>query len=374
MRILHVVTLISPDGAYGGPVRVATNLAREQGNQGHETLVVGGWEGNSEAPRKFDGVDVRLFRARRLVPGAGFAGLGAPGLTRWVLQNRKEWDVVHIHAARDLVTMPLARFLVEVWHRPALFLQMHGMVDESARPEASVFDRIFTRAAVSGVEGIFVLTDAEEASLTALFGSSSNLIPVVNGVPHSVSGHSKTSKEVLFMARLHKRKRPDLFAQAAVSLAVEYSDWSFTLIGPDEGEGPTVDRILTHSRQPGVTRQPAIPPTGTLDRMSQAAIFVLPSIDEPFPMAVVEALSIGLPAIVTTSCGLAELITKYECGLVVEPSLSALVDGMRSLMESPTERSRLGDNALRAVEQELSIGTVAAAMTESYRKVPARKR
>ena len=52
MRILHVVTLVSPDGAFGGPVRVAENLARELRRRGHDVTVAAAASGfaDGEAP------------------------------------------------------------------------------------------------------------------------------------------------------------------------------------------------------------------------------------------------------------------------------------------------------------------------------------
>ena len=42
MRILHVLTLNSRNGEYGGPVRVARELCRELNNLGHVTHIFSG--------------------------------------------------------------------------------------------------------------------------------------------------------------------------------------------------------------------------------------------------------------------------------------------------------------------------------------------
>ena len=81
MKIIHVVTLFTPDGAFGGPTRVAVNQTRELRTRGHDVTLAGAALGYGETlPKAIDGVPVRLFPARRVVPRTGFAGLTSPGL------------------------------------------------------------------------------------------------------------------------------------------------------------------------------------------------------------------------------------------------------------------------------------------------------
>ena len=87
MRILQVVTLLSPDGEYGGPARVALNQSAELLSRGHDVLVVGAARGYRDMPTELNGVPVKVFAARTLLPRTGFAGIGAPQLTRWLRSN-----------------------------------------------------------------------------------------------------------------------------------------------------------------------------------------------------------------------------------------------------------------------------------------------
>ena len=88
MRILQVVTLLSPDGAYGGPARVALNQSAELIRRGHDVTVAAATRGYRVPPTELNGVPVRLFAARTLLPGTGFAGMGAPASGQVVSQQR----------------------------------------------------------------------------------------------------------------------------------------------------------------------------------------------------------------------------------------------------------------------------------------------
>ncbi|MBK5249133.1 MAG: hypothetical protein JJE50_06815, partial [Actinomycetales bacterium] len=74
MRIISVVTLFSPDGAYGGPTRVAVNQAAALRRLGHQVVIAAGGRGYAHPPEHVHGVPLRLFPVRTAVPGTGFAG------------------------------------------------------------------------------------------------------------------------------------------------------------------------------------------------------------------------------------------------------------------------------------------------------------
>src|SRR5512133_1426696 len=129
MRVLHVVTLVTLDGAFGGPVRVAVNHVRELRRRGHDAMVVAAASGFAgKLPDHVEDVPARLFPARRVAP-LGFSGLIAPGMLAWLRREMPTCDVVHIHLARDLITLPLALLAQRLGVR--YVVQPHGMIDAS---------------------------------------------------------------------------------------------------------------------------------------------------------------------------------------------------------------------------------------------------
>ena len=52
--------------------------------------------------------------------------------------------------------------------------------------------------------------------------------------------------------------------------------------------------------------------------MAAASVYVLPSVREPYPMSVLEAMSVGLPVVVSADCGLAPLVERARCGIVTD--------------------------------------------------------
>lgn len=369
MRILGVVTLVSPLGEYGGPTRVAVNQLAALRDRGHQVVLAGAQRGFGDAvPTQIEGVPTMLFPARTVLPGAGFAGLASPGLWRGIHRHAAEFDVVHVHAARDLVTLPAARIALR--REVPVVVQTHGMIDESDNPLASPLDAALTRPVLQAARCVTYLTPQERASLDAVSHGRARLEELVNGVPFGPSASDRVAgpAHVLFLARLAPRKRPVAFVEAATVLAREFPDARFTLLGPDEGEGDAVDAAIASSGFADRIRwEGAVPMEATIERMREATLYVLPSVDEPYPMSVLEAMSVGLPVVVTDTCGLATFVTEHDAGAVVDASLGSLIEALRELLRDPGAAAHKGARARAAVAAERSMSAVAERLELLYR-------
>lgn len=368
MRIFSIVTLVSPDGEYGGPVRVALNQARALREAGHDARVVGGARGFGDTlPTEIDGVPVHLFAARTIIPGIGFAGLASPGLQRWLRRQGGSADILHIHAARDFVTLPAADWARR--HRVPYVLQTHGMIDISGNPLARPLDAALTRRILTHAKAVFYLTDRERDDLMRVAEHDLPLVELGNGVPSSEldTAERGAGVEVLYLARLAPRKRPLAFVQAAARLAATHPTVEFSLVGPDEGEGPAVSEAIVTAGSAAINWEGPRSPEETIGRMSLASIYVLPSVDEPYPMSVLEAMSVGLPVIVTESCGLAPAIREIGCGIVVDATVEDLAGAIETLLDDPALARTLGEAGRVASRERFGMAAVADRLEAVYR-------
>jgi glycosyltransferase involved in cell wall biosynthesis len=97
--------------------------------------------------------------------------------------------------------------------------------------------------------------------------------------------------------------------------------------------------------------------------------FVLPSVDEGFGMALMEALAHGLPSIATEACGAAELLTPGRDLMVVPPGdPAALAAAMLRLYHEPEMRARLAVSAQTAIGH-LQLNGLPAAYDEAIEKL-----
>lgn len=369
MRILQIVAAISPDNVYGGPTTVAVNQCRALAEAGHEvTLAAIGLDFEAALPRSWEGVPVRLFPGRRVLPGAGFAGLTSPALLRWLRGHVRDFDVVHVHLARDLVTLPAAR----IAQRAGLpvHAMTHGMIDASDNPLAGPLDRALTDRVLHGCARVFYLTERERDDLRSLFGNGLHLEELHNGVlvpreePRHRAGGALT---VLYLARVQERKHPEAFVEMAERLAGDFPDARFVMIGPDEGIG---ERIRARIAAAGlgdrlVWQGPATHEEGAR-AMADSDVYVLPSVDEPYPMSVLEAMAQGLPVVITDSCGLAPSVREHGAGIVTDASAGQLTEAVRRLLSDDEERLATGRRAHATAREVFGMPAIVRQLVEAY--------
>jgi glycosyltransferase involved in cell wall biosynthesis len=106
---------------------------------------------------------------------------------------------------------------------------------------------------------------------------------------------------------------------------------------------PVLAKML--AEQENVSVIPYVPDIG--DFYAQCDVFVLPSIDDGFGMALFEAVAHGVPAIATRNCGSTELLEGGRDLLLIDAfSVNQLKEALLSLYESPELRERIASNGL----------------------------
>jgi glycosyltransferase involved in cell wall biosynthesis len=102
-------------------------------------------------------------------------------------------------------------------------------------------------------------------------------------------------------------------------------------------------------------------------------VLLLPSWEEPFGRAVIEAMALGVPVIATDVGGPAEIITDGREGFLVPPRQpAAWAKAIARLAESPDRRTEMGRTGRLRVEQAFSSAHHARAMLGVYERAIAR--
>jgi glycosyltransferase involved in cell wall biosynthesis len=108
---------------------------------------------------------------------------------------------------------------------------------------------------------------------------------------------------------------------------------------------------------------------------SQARLVVAPLFDVDYAAganAVLEAMAMGKPLVVSRSTGITDYVVHGETGLYVAPRNAAeLRDAVLFLWENPQERLRLGCNARQAVEEGMNLDCYVDRVAEIVRNVAA---
>lgn len=369
MKVLQLVPLISPNNEYGGPTTVAFGQCRALQQAGHDVILAAGTWGFSSPPSTLDGVRLALFPAKALLPKSTLGGLIAPSMAPWLRRSARDADVVHVHLARDLLTLPAAYWCSR--RGIPFVVQTHGMVTESTNLLAPPLDAILTRRVMNSAVSVFYLTQAERRSLMTLFPKA-HLEFLRNGItPNPNQDESGVARrDVIYLARIQERKRPLDFVAMARTLAPEFPHTRFRLIGPDEGQGDAVKAaIAATGLGDRLTWDGPLPHAEAMSALGTAAVYVLPSINEPYPMSVLEALARSVPVVITETCGLAEEIRVAQAGHVVAAGAVPVTNAVRELLAEPRLQRRMAAAALHLAMTRLSEDDVVNQLVQTYTAV-----
>jgi len=105
-----------------------------------------------------------------------------------------------------------------------------------------------------------------------------------------------------------------------------------------------------------------------IKHLEQTDIFVLPSLWEGMPVALMEAMACGLPCLATNVGGVGELIDNNVNGLLVEPKdVDALYESMLILIKiSSEERDKLGTKAREKIKEFYSKKAMITKLEKIY--------
>src|SRR5262249_11188159 len=91
---------------------------------------------------------------------------------------------------------------------------------------------------------------------------------------------------------------------------------------------------------------------------SAADLFVIPSIQENFPLTVLEALACGIPVIGFAVGGIPESVRPGITGLLVPPrDVGALRNAIRDLLQASERRAQMAVDCRRIAVEEYALET-----------------
>lgn len=322
----------------------------------------------------FDRVDCAYVTTHR--PGSHWKKVIA-ALTGWtgvaVRLCTLEAPLVHVHLSsrasfwRKAVVCALARLA----RRPYL-LHVHGSEFADFYEECSPAARRIVRAVLAKAALVLALSEAWRTTLERI-SPRARIEVLMNAVPlpplDARPAAADHPPSVLFFGEIARHKGVFELARAFAQVADELP--GLRLVYAGTGRAVAETRELT--ARLGLGERAEF--TGWLESgrkraaLSGATLFVLPSYVEGMPMALLEAMSWGLPVIATPVGGVPEIVTHEVDGLLVPPGdVAALAAAIARLMRDPLLRERLGRAARETVATRFSLETAVERLLGFYRR------
>lgn len=346
MRLLRIVPLASRTGRYGGPYDTARRQLVIFHKMGLEaTLLAGVLAGDEASPLSSH----QLVKVRLLSSKVGLPSLFSFRFAGSAIKATLRADVVHVTFSRELI--PIVASMLTLLFRRKLILQPHGMMTQGHEGTRVAYGRLLGPL-LRKASCVVALTDVEKSHLIRSYGLRSDRVTAlgnpVDGVgPITNLADPHAFLDILFLARLHPRKRVADFIELAERCfrgGPGTRSVTFSIVGPDGGDLPMVTRAA--SRLPNLRYEGSLSGSQVTERVKNADIFVLCSEHEPFGNVLLTALACGLAVVLPRSAHLANEVEAHSAGVVYDDrDVESLTKHVLRLTESPAQRATLGRHA-----------------------------
>ena len=342
MRILHYLECI--DFAQGGVITAALDICEALLGRGVAVDLLTGYEVDApEAWRAGTAPGMRLtvdesFRTRYRPP---------EDLRAKVRPMLAACDLLHLHG----VWNPLHRFLAAeaaAQGKPYV-VTLHGMLDHWSMANGGLGKRLKKRGYLA-LHGKKILQGAAAVHCTAsmeetaaheyVSGLRTRVLPYVvkfHGLLEIEPGplpRDSSRPRLLFLSRVHVKKRPDLMLEIAAALP----EVEVVLAGPVE-EGYERE-LRARARELGVSER--VVWAGMLrgpekqQAFAEADVFVLPTSQENFGIVLPEAMGARLPVVTTKGTAIWPELEAAGAWIVAQEA-GALSGAVREILEDPAE-------------------------------------
>lgn len=394
LSVLHVIETMAP--YEGGPPRVVAGLAVAQRSMGVDAHILCG--DGTQLPNhvQYWLAHVSGFPTENnhtIVSRSNNPAARAMALRGWLRANLSKFDVVHIHQLWRLVPTLTAtvcrRLCVPYVIAPHTSLSPWALAQKKPKKMLArwlVWNRIFRAAA-----GFHALNDLEAAEIRECIGPGGPPVFVVpNGVSLAEFPETPAPKAspalaglcsptggirpyILFFARLHTMKGPDLLLEAFASVAIAHPELQMVFGGPDFGMFDTLQRRVAQLHL--TNRVHFLGLVSGPERtwlLRNAICLSQPSRDEGFSLSILEAMASGCPVVISERCKFPQ-VALHRAGIIVPMSIPDLAAALRLYAGDSARRTSDGRSARRLIESSYTWDIVADKAVQMYARVVGRE-
>ena len=347
-RPLNLLFLTSHFVQLGGAEKNLLDLLGEAIRRGHRPVVAALKSGPLRAAVEEMNVPFFDLNVTRLASARGF---GAGRWLRAFVRERAVDLVVSYHHDAD--------YLAAVFAKPAGAAVLSSRRDLGLHlgPREIWAYRAMNRA----FDGILTVSEAVRRGVIARqWAPEGRVRTVYNGVARaSVESADKIGKKeslgldpsaltVGTVASFRPVKGQEHLVRAAASVLRRVPDVQFVIVGA--ANGPYYEKVRELITEAGLENRVYClgERTDVPEIVPCFDVFALPSIEEGFSNALVEAMAAGVPPVATAVGGNREAVDNRRTGFLVPPADSeALADAIVALLVNPALRRRVSDAAMR---------------------------
>ena len=360
MKIAHVVDSME----VGGAETLVAQMCQLQREQGHEPSVY--------AIAALGKLGERMRQEEFFVQAN--VGKRLSDSTRNFMRIFKEWppDVVHLHNPTPTIYAGMAARKAGV---KSILSTRHSLV----APPRKLAVEVKYAVAAGFCDWVVGICDATTNNLKSMHSiRERKIVRVYNGAVPLLRTTTercppKSGFTLVYVVRLEPVKNHPLLLTAFCAALKSMPSLRLWIVG-DGSERGALERMtskLNIAEQVTFWGQQL----DVAPYFSAADVFIMSSNSEGLPISLLQAFSLGLPAIVTDVGGMAEVVRTAWAGLTPPANdAAAMAAAMVKLASSGVEREQFSKNAEAAFRSRFTLETMVAAYMDLYRETPRARR
>jgi glycosyltransferase involved in cell wall biosynthesis len=369
MKIVHYLSRVRL--ADGGVVRAVLDQCAALARLGNQVTLMTRDAADVPAAWREAGGEVEVVD----MPGAvgAFGRLRAPQMSQ-AARALNGADILHMHVVWDPACVQLNRLA----HRlgVAVVISTHGMLDTWSMAQKTTKKRVYlalgARRMLREAGAVHCTADAERDQSVRWHGNARTIVvPLVfdvdeyerlpeTDVAQRAFPALDTGRPILlFLSRLHEKKRPELVVEAAGELARRGVETEVAIAGP--GDDVMRERVRATAERAGIADRVHL--LGMVSGEQKVAlyrwarVFVLPTSQENFGFVLIEALAAGTPVVTTKGVDIwSELLASGGVEVVDPPTPEAMAGAIGRVL---TDRERMSESGRAWALREFWGGSIA---------------
>lgn len=374
MKILHIIAAYKPAVIYGGPTMSVAMLCEELVKAGADVEVFATTaNGLSElpvetnSPQLVDGVTVTYFK-RITKDHTHFS----PALLNAVRNRAKEFDIIHIHAWWNLVSvfaclLALAK-KIPVVVSPRGTLSPYSFSNKNIGKKRLIHNLLGKRLLQKC--HIHATSSRESDAIHQLLKPVSvTIIPNFVKLPVSTPNPPPATDvlNLIFFSRIEEKKGLDILLQSLKLITVPFK---LTIAG--NGHQAYIDHLKSQVTDQDVAAKVSwagFYNDDKFDLLGSQHLFILPSHDENFGNAVIESLSVGTPVLISENVGLADYVAVNKLGWICQTTASSISNTINAIGNNRPALQNIRENAPGIIQQHFSADKLVRRYSHFYQQI-----
>jgi glycosyltransferase involved in cell wall biosynthesis len=380
MKILYVINQISD---WSGDSSLLWVSIKQMKKRGHEVAIAttnGNPFRDKESIKKYSKIveklsnpnkdfalinDIPVFSVHCISSRFGMYSFNAGNMAKKIVKN---FDIIHIYSWYHHIGIEFFK-TAKKYKIPLVFTAMGTLQNDAHsfyNTQKSIIDLFFTKKIIDYASVLHSVGHSEIESYIHYGGKKEKIIQIENAInlkdfelknPSNILKKLNiiTKQYILYLGRIHQKKGIELLLN---SFNESHIDDKICLVIAGSGESDYVQKIKKNVIDFGLTNRVKF--TGhvshdeKLTLIKSAKLFSLISKSDIHPHAIQEALTMGIPVVISKESDYPE-VEEYKAGIIVNLDVKEIAHAFEKLLSNEDELTIFSNNAKKLIQENFLV-------------------